>query len=652
MNLSLRTNTLFEQIIREEYAIAKIKLALKEGITTSTQYDPSYKPKPVWATKSKAYNILKKFGANPYSLGLNDDGLELVLYQGDKQNDRMSFTNDGEVYSADERKNFGWKLGRDGQSIDILSDPNNYNDVFGTIVRGTSGNPNNFIPNPAKEKVRKEKEAAAKDAAEYSTGEKVLDRIETVLDWVGFVPVVGDFGDIINAIIKFSRGKVFEGLLSSIAIIPIVGTAMSLGVKTGIKGLSKSAKSGKFLNFIKRLSKDDLVDPKTSRELWTQFIDNKILKKEELANLGKWFETAAEKLKTGTGWIVDNTPLTAQAKKDLLASASEWETFLNTSAKNLDNTLSAETKLLQKTKATDQYSEWIGILSNKPKNLADFLSGAASHIDDAAQSAKNMGNAIPLVGRTAGKLAKLGPAVTNRVTKILAKVANKFGYSAGKLTTISNIMAKKFAKQWDNPTMISTLLHTAPNKKALKEIFHNSDELLKIMDKRGTIKFLDNPEDWADLLESTRKTNPALYKEISNAILSSATDPSTMNPFYAMFKGSQANQLKTMISKDAITWAHTGANLGSKAKWADIIGSEGEDFLEAIGIRDNDEKNGFIVDGIFSTIYNWKPDLWDGLADIKKRIEKTGIVQAAVQQGKEVVGIDPDTYNPEAEKMR
>ncbi len=653
MTQSLRTNTLFEQIIREEYALAKIKSALKEGITTDTRYDPSYKPKPAWPAKKKAYDVLKKFGAKPYALGLNDDGMEMELYQGNSKNDRMGFTSDGKVYSSDEAKNFGWKLGKDGQSIDILSDPDNFNDVFGTIVRGTGGKPNNFIPNAAKEKARKEKEAADKDAAEYSTGEKALDTIETILDWVGVVPVIGDFGDVINAIIKFSNGKIFEGLLSLIAIIPIAGSAMSLSAKLAIKRLAKSAKGGKFIKFIKRLSKNDLTDPKTSKELWNQFLDNKILKKEELAKFGKFFETSAEKLKTGTGWIVDNAPLTAQAKKDLLKSASEWEKYLTTSGKNLDNAISAETKLIQKTKVTDQYSEWIGILSDKPQNLSDILSGAASHIDDAADAAKKMGNAMPLVGGTAGRLAKLGPAVVSRSTKILAKVADKFGYGASKLKVIANTMAKKFAKQWDNPTMISTLLHTAPNKKALKELLHNSDELAGILVKSKSKKmFADTPEAWASLLNKAQKSNPALYKQISDAVLKSATDPSTMHPFYAMFKGSQANQLKTMISKDAMTWANTGANLASKGKWADIIGSEGEDFLEAIGFRDNDEKNGFLVDGIFSMIYNLKPDLWKGLGDIKKRIANTGIVQSVVQQGKEVVGVDPDTYNPEAEKKK
>ena len=45
---------------------------------------------------------------------------------------------------------------------------------------------------------------------------------------------IGDALDVINAIIYFWRDKYFEGFLSLVAIIPVVGSVISLGVKSSI----------------------------------------------------------------------------------------------------------------------------------------------------------------------------------------------------------------------------------------------------------------------------------------------------------------------------------------------------------------------------------------------------------------------------------
>ena len=72
-----------------------------------------------------------------------------------------------------------------------------------------------------------------------------LDNVQTVLDWAGIVPVYGDAIDIINALIYFTRAGVegkfmpngLNGLFSCIAIIPVVGSAISIPVKTLFKAI-------------------------------------------------------------------------------------------------------------------------------------------------------------------------------------------------------------------------------------------------------------------------------------------------------------------------------------------------------------------------------------------------------------------------------
>ena len=87
-----------------------------------------------------------------------------------------------------------------------------------------------------------------------------LDTLQTILDWAGLIPVIGDALDAINAVIYFFRGKYFEGFLSLIAIIPVIGSVMKLGIKgafkaatTGAKVALKGMKLTKFSGLIKKM---------------------------------------------------------------------------------------------------------------------------------------------------------------------------------------------------------------------------------------------------------------------------------------------------------------------------------------------------------------------------------------------------------------
>ena len=54
--------------------------------------------------------------------------------------------------------------------------------------------------------------------------EGTIDTIQAVLGWAGFIPVVGDAIDAINALIYFIRNKFWDGMFS---IIPVVGNGIS-----------------------------------------------------------------------------------------------------------------------------------------------------------------------------------------------------------------------------------------------------------------------------------------------------------------------------------------------------------------------------------------------------------------------------------------
>lgn len=64
---------------------------------------------------------------------------------------------------------------------------------------------------------------------------KILDGLQTVLDFVGFIPGIGEAADLTNAGISALRGHYLEAALSLISVIPGVGDAIGKGAKYALK---------------------------------------------------------------------------------------------------------------------------------------------------------------------------------------------------------------------------------------------------------------------------------------------------------------------------------------------------------------------------------------------------------------------------------
>ena len=61
--------------------------------------------------------------------------------------------------------------------------------------------------------------------------ESAIETIQSVLDYAGFIPVVGDALDAINSLIYFIREKWMDGIFALVAIVPVVGSGISKGLK-------------------------------------------------------------------------------------------------------------------------------------------------------------------------------------------------------------------------------------------------------------------------------------------------------------------------------------------------------------------------------------------------------------------------------------
>ena len=71
--------------------------------------------------------------------------------------------------------------------------------------------------------------------------EGMIDTVQSVLDYAGFIPGIGDLLDGINALIYMIRKKYFLGVTSLVATIPAVGSVIAAPFKTAHKLLGKAA---------------------------------------------------------------------------------------------------------------------------------------------------------------------------------------------------------------------------------------------------------------------------------------------------------------------------------------------------------------------------------------------------------------------------
>jgi hypothetical protein len=71
--------------------------------------------------------------------------------------------------------------------------------------------------------------------------EGMIDTVQSVLDYAGFIPGVGDLLDGINALIYMIRKKYFLGVTSLVAVIPVVGSVIAAPFKAAHKLLGKAA---------------------------------------------------------------------------------------------------------------------------------------------------------------------------------------------------------------------------------------------------------------------------------------------------------------------------------------------------------------------------------------------------------------------------
>ncbi|WP_054750422.1 hypothetical protein [Ruminiclostridium josui] len=130
-------------------------------------------------------------------------------------------------------------------------------DVMGSKAAKESSSMNGTVQFKESFNVKQENKVIQRNSKkENNQTDDILDGIQTVIDVIGFVPGVGDIADGVNVGISIVRKDWLGAVLSGIALIPVVGSAMAVPMKTISKVGSKIGDISKTVkNAIKQLVK-------------------------------------------------------------------------------------------------------------------------------------------------------------------------------------------------------------------------------------------------------------------------------------------------------------------------------------------------------------------------------------------------------------
>jgi len=389
-------------------------------------------------------------------------------------------------------------------------------------------------------------------------GEEVwetIDYVQIVLDFLGFIPGFGDVIDIINAAIYFYRGKYIDGALSIIAVIPVAGSF----IKVGLKGLFKSIGSALVTKAIKRAIKGD---PK----LWHSYLEQAVkegkITRANLKAMEEFGDTAAE--------LIRMTPRKLKRYEKQL-KALGLEDF---------------------NKLTSVMDEMADYVQNLLRKTPVPKTGLAKVAADFSKLPK-------LAGKGALKLAKLPfklvrgiinfaldvvtGSMWGRSTRFLKK---HFGATAKTAEQFANALKYGYRKKLEaSPTLTASMIKA--NKMAPGLLANRLNELptSEIISKLNKLK-LDDPKTYKkvarQVADQSANANNNLYyrKYIANEL----TQAFQAFQYGKRFKGTVDGSILKLFGQ---------MKFGLKS--FDVISNELQDVVEKLGFDETDDPNGVVV---------------------------------------------------------
>ena len=469
----------------------------------------------------------------------------------------FTFYEDGSVYDFNLMGRFGYKYDDSKKLITIMSkNP-------AAIITLAESKPLATIDASGK---FKNLAYAAQPKSTFDKPKEIpwLDTLQTVLDFAGLIPIIGDALDVINAVIYFWRDKYFEGFLSLIAIIPVVGSVISLGVKGAIKGAKATLFSSKLISrwWLKG-------ETKAVKEFCEYLMKNGVSPK-DIRTMAKQFGSFGSMMKNA-GKAVPNMAGGKSVAKAMDNAGGSFSVFM----KGADDAVDAAAAAKQVTKAAEKSSK----IWKTPKAVGNFLTfGLLPRIKKmpffptkqlAAMGTKTEARFIKKSAQSPERLAYLakfgGSKQRKVVTEEFADLYKKFGEPGASFS-------KKNAKTIDDVMEANSKL--SPSFKKL---------------------YTDGVIDWDGMLQSATSTekfmaslataDPKLAAEFGETLTKQAV--ANNNILWNTYKESTANKiissqtanvLKTSFAKN-VDWMWNEMQMAGET-----LGFESSEHLGKVGI--------------------------------------------------------------------
>ena len=394
----------------------------------------------------------------------------------------------------------------------------------------------------------------------------VLDNIQTFLDWAGLVPVIGDALDAINAIIYFWRGLYFEGFLSCIAIIPVVGSVIKIGVKAALKGPRAALKANKLVQrwFLKG-------DDKAMALLTQDLIASGKITPSQMQTIGDFFNGTAKQLK-GAAKGADIIPGGSGISKSLDDAADA----MADGSKTINKTVSEIAANKAKKEAAQKLAEKGAKGWKTPGKIMNFMTG----------------NLIPKMKAMpwypAKRLAKMTAETESRFIQqhmknpdrlgILAKFAGKNGQrAAGKV-------AKETFQDINNPVIKKELLKIFEKEGADLSKYAKGGKGNQFIDFTNLFKSSKDTEKFFDAMNKNPMLDEARNGFVTN-VSNSFIDEG--NVLWHMYRENAANKFVSSYQTKALqlSFAKNADWIWNELQAAGVtLGLESSEELSSVGI--------------------------------------------------------------------
>jgi hypothetical protein len=432
-----------------------------------------------------------------------------------------------------------------------------------------------------------------------------IDTLQTVLDWLGFIPGFGDILDAVNAIIYFARGMYLDGILSLVAIIPVVGSGIKLSLKGAFAALGSAATISKIWKKAANGSPDDLI------KFYREALASGKISKIQLEAIAKKGDMIAD--------LLTSSKRTIQQKEAALAA------------------LGVNSKAILK--QIDDIAQTIQNTTSIPVKKS-FL----SKVGDAVKASKAASTTI-----RGGKFAFNG--IANMATfggfGIAKNLIRKLGIGKREMGYLKNAMDLRFIKKVGQSPTVTTAMFKA-NDPIPAEIAKQ----LGIPSKLSARSTKDI-QTWFSNLQAT---DPKKWKQVSEYIGASAV--SNQNLYYLKFVENSFQQASNIFRPGTVFKAGAPEMFAkalkldsyrlSNPKNLDIVKNEIEDLAEKLGLDEQDDPNGVIMPALFMAFGDFLKSSNDTIQNISNVGAVTSILggSAAIDATNSIPGSEVvDTSN-------